>query len=158
MRRPQESPRIYSPILSLPLRSLAPDTRSPLLPLACRRVFETALDAPPCRTPAGEVFAEERKARARQSDGLRRRLRCVEAGRPQRGGLASPTRVRLWAAASGRVGSRVMGGGRVGRVWAGPRPALGSGSLLVLSQTHQVDGRGSVALSVKHSNQLQLKL
>ena len=70
---------------------------------------------PPCRAPAGKVCAEELKARARHSGGLRRRLRCVEAGRPQCGGLASPTRVRVWAAASGRVRSRVMGGDRVGR-------------------------------------------
>ena len=45
----------------------------------------------------------------------RRRLGSRLCGRPRRGGLASATRVRVWAAASGRVRSRVMGGDRVGR-------------------------------------------
>ena len=61
------------------------------------------------------MCAEDVKAGAHHSGGLCRRLGCVEAGRPRRGGLASPTRVRAWAAASGTVTSRVMGGDRAER-------------------------------------------
>jgi len=38
---------------------------------------------------------------------------------PWRGGLAPATRVRVWAAASGMLVSRVMGGDRVGGRWGG---------------------------------------
>ena len=62
------------------------------------------------------MCAEDDKVGADHMGGLRCRLGCVEAGGPRRRGLASATRVRVWAAASGRVRSRVlMGGDRVGR-------------------------------------------
>ena len=38
---------------------------------------------------------------------------------PWRGGLGPPMRVRVWAATSGMVASRVMGGDRVGGPWGG---------------------------------------
>ena len=56
----------------------------------------------------------------------RRRLGSRLCGRPRRGGLASATRVRVWAAASGRVRSRVMGGDRVGRHLGGAYAPLGT--------------------------------
>ena len=61
------------------------------------------------------MCAEDDKVGADHMGGLRCRLGCVEAGGPRRRGLASATRVRVWAAASGMVRSWVMGGDRVGR-------------------------------------------
>ena len=65
------------------------------------------------RTPAGEVYAEGMKARVATAVGFVARLRCVEAG-ARRGGLAPPTRVRVWAAGTVMLVSRVMGRDRVG--------------------------------------------
>ena len=33
--------------------------------------------------------------------------------------VGRPTRVRVWVVGSGRLGHRLMGGGRVGRPWGG---------------------------------------
>ena len=118
VRRVTALPMTDPPVVSMNSDTRTAEARSQLLPLACRRVFETVLG----RHRAG-----------------RRRVRCVlKKGRrelakvmgfitvfavwrlgPWRGGLGPPMRVRVWAATSGMVASRVMGGDRVGGPWGG---------------------------------------
>ena len=42
----------------------------------------------------------------------------------RRGPVGLPTRVRVWVVGSGRLGPRLMGGGRVGRPWGGAHALL----------------------------------
>ena len=72
-----------------------------------------------------EVCAEDERAGAVLATvvGFVARLRCVEAG-ARRGGLAPPTRVRVWAAGTVMLVSRVMGGDRVGGRWGGAYAVL----------------------------------
>ena len=89
--------------------------RPQLLVLACCRVFWALPDRQHARRAAGKVCADDERAGADHSGGLRcPSSLCGGWGRGVGGGLGPPTRVRVWAAASGMVVSRVMGGDRVG--------------------------------------------
>ena len=90
------------PLVSRPCRCAASEAAASS---TCSGVPPSVLGAPwppPCRRPDKKVCAEDDKVGADHMGGLRCRLGCVEAGGPRRRGLASPTRVRVWAAASGR--------------------------------------------------------
>ena len=131
-----------------------PTTRRPLLPrpttpswqrmLSCRRSIDTLTKSSLVHATCFSISSLRASSGSAAASSLRRwrrlRARSWQIWRAlplpsavvsavwrlgqQRGPVGPPTRIRVWVVGSGRLGPRLMGGGRVGRPWGGAHAPL----------------------------------